>query len=262
MKWLAGVLRLLLRRWVLITIGLIALALLVWEVGPTISISNFYPYQSEGVRWIQIAMLFLTPAAKWAWGYLKARRANAALAAGMVTGGGDPAGGEVAQLRRRFEEAVTLLRKRRFGTDRPSLWTRLRALGSSQYLYDLPWYVFIGAPGAGKTTALVNSGLRFPLADRFGVEAVRGVGGTRDCDWWFTDDAVFLDTAGRYTTQESQKEVDAGAWKGFLQLLKKSRPRRPVNGALVTISVADVLQQTGPEREAHAAALRSRIREL
>ena len=176
--------------------------------------------------------------------------------------GADPAGGEVAQLRRRFEEAVSLLRKRHFGTDRPSLWTRLRALGSSQYLYDLPWYVFIGAPGAGKTTALVNSGLRFPLADRFGVEAVRGVGGTRDCDWWFTDDAVFLDTAGRYTTQESQKEVDAGAWKGFLQLLKKSRPRRPVNGALVTISVADLLQQTGTEREAHSAAIRSRLREL
>ena len=260
MGWLLG---LLFRRWVLITILLVALALLVWWVGPTISISNFYPYESEVVRWIQIAGLFLTPLVKFLWNHFKKKRADAALVKGMTQPGqADPATGEVAQLRRRFEEALALLRRRHFATERPSLWARLSAMGSKQYLYDLPWYVFIGAPGSGKTTALVNSGLRFPLADRFGVEAVHGVGGTRDCDWWFTDDAVFLDTAGRYTTQESQKEVDAGAWKGFLQLLKTARPRRPVNGALVTISVADLLQQTRPERDGLVAALRSRIREL
>ena len=26
------------------------------------------------------------------------------------------------------------------------------------FLYELPWYIIIGPPGAGKTTALVNSG--------------------------------------------------------------------------------------------------------
>ena len=169
---------------------------------------------------------------------------------------------EATQLRQRFEEALDLLKKLRFGVDRPSLWTRIRALGSQQYLYNLPWYVFIGAPGAGKTTALINSGLRFPLADRLGREAVRGVGGTRNCDWWFTDEAVFLDTAGRYTTQQSDRDVDAAAWKSFLELLKKSRPRRPINGVLVTVSVADLLQQSAAEREAHAQALRTRVQEL
>ena len=29
-----------------------------------------------------------------------------------------------------------------------------------------PWYVIIGPPGAGKTTALLNSGLRFPFAEQ------------------------------------------------------------------------------------------------
>jgi len=104
--------------------------------------------------------------------------------------------------------------------------------------------------------------LRFPLADRLGREAVRGVGGTRNCDWWFTDEAVFLDTAGRYTTQQSDRDVDAAAWKSFLELLKKSRPRRPINGVLVTVSVADMLQQSAAEREAHAQALRTRVQEL
>ena len=63
----------------------------------------------------------------------------------------------------------------------------------------------IGAPGAGKTTALLNAGLEFPLTDSLGKEAVRGVGGTRHCDWWFTDSAVLIDTAGRYALQESQR---------------------------------------------------------
>jgi type VI secretion system protein ImpL len=89
-------------------------------------------------------------------------------------------------------------------------------------LYELPWYVIIGPPGSGKTTALVNSGLHFPLAAQLGAGAVRGVGGTRNCDWWFTDQAVLLDTAGRYTTQDSHATVDKAAWLGFLDLLKTS----------------------------------------
>ena len=76
--------------------------------------------------------------------------------------------------------------------------------------------LLIGPPGSGKTTALANSGLKFPLADRFGKDGVRGVGGTRNCDWLFTDEAVLLDTAGRYTTQDSDEAVDRSAWQGFL----------------------------------------------
>src|SRR6267378_5469151 len=268
MKAIGAIFRVIFNRWVLLAIGLLALALVVWWVGPTISISNFHPYEQEWVRIIQIAFIVLTPVARWAWRYAKARRANAALASGLLQT--SPAAGfqssasadESTQLRQRFEEALGLLRKLRFGVERPSIWMRIRALGSQQYLYNLPWYVFIGAPGAGKTTALINSGLRFPLADRLGREAVRGVGGTRNCDWWFTEEAVFLDTAGRYTTQQSDRDVDAAAWKSFLQLLKKSRPRRPINGVLVTISVGDLLQQPPAEREPHAQALRSRVQEL
>jgi type VI protein secretion system component VasK len=36
-----------------------------------------------------------------------------------------------------------------------------------------------------------------------GKAALRGIGGTRNCDWWFTNEAVLLDTAGRYTTRRS-----------------------------------------------------------
>ena len=70
---------------------------------------------------------------------------------------------------------------------------------------------------------------------------MRGVGGTRNCDWWFTDDAVLIDTAGRYTTQDSEAAVDTGAWLGFLRLLKKYRERQPLNGVLVAIGLPDLV---------------------
>jgi type VI secretion system protein ImpL len=154
---------------------------------------------------------------------------------------------ESAKLRERFEEAVATLQKQ-------------HRRGSS--LYDLPWYVFIGAPGSGKTTALVNSGLKFPLEQRVGKGSVRGVGGTRNCDWWFTDEAVFLDTAGRYTTQDSDLASDSEGWKEFLALLSKYRKRRPLNGIVLTISTHDLMTQGESERDAHVEAARRRLNEI
>jgi len=154
---------------------------------------------------------------------------------------------EQAKLRERFEEAIGKLAKR--GT-------------AGHSLYDLPWYVFIGAPGSGKTTALVNSGLKFPVDQRGGRAAVRGVGGTRNCDWWFADEAVFLDTAGRYTTQDSDAASDSEGWREFLALLTKYRKRRPLNGVILTISAQDLLLQSDAGREGHVDAARRRLNEL
>ena len=56
-----------------------------------------------------------------------------------------------------------------------------------------------------------------------GQSAVAGVGGTRMCDWWFTESAVLIDTAGRYTTQDSDAAVDKAGWQAFLGLLRRTR---------------------------------------
>ncbi len=153
---------------------------------------------------------------------------------------------EVAQLRQRMTQALNRLGQR----------------GRGRHLYEQPWFVLIGPPGAGKTTALLNSGLHFPFARDEDSPAVSGVGGTRLCDWWFADEAVLIDTAGRYTTQDSDAAVDRAGWEGFLDLLRKTRPRQPINGVIIVLSLVDLATAEPAERAAHARSVRLRINEI
>ncbi len=243
-------------RWVLAVIGLLVVSLLIWFVGDAIAFYDHRPLGSAGAR-IGLIVLILLFFAIWEGiKQYRAWRANKQLLSAIGDGASSNSAlsqREVAELKKRFDEAMGTLRKARFDD---------KSGGGRNYLYQLPWYMFIGAPGSGKTTALVNSGLRFPLEGKMGKDAVKGIGGTRNCDWWFTDEAVLLDTAGRYTTQSSNREVDAAAWTGFLTLLKKFRPAQPLNGAIVTVSLSDLFTQSAAQRDDYARSVRARIQEL
>jgi len=237
-------------RWIIPALGLLALSLLIWWVGPLFEVLIAQPR-----RWALILLLFGVWLAYRIFRLVQDRRRAAKIMTGLAADTApDPVSTATAQeletLRQHMADALKLLKKARLGGH------------ERRNLYELPWYVIIGPPGSGKTTALVNSGLRFPLAGQLGKGAVRGVGGTRHCDWWFTDQAVLLDTAGRYTTHDSHAQVDKAAWLGFLDLLKSQRARRPLDGAFVAISLSDVLLGSEEERAAHATAIRMRIQEL
>jgi type VI secretion system protein ImpL len=240
--------------WFLVLIGLALLSLAIWNGGPYLAFGSMKPLESVVSRLVAILVLVVL----WTlWVQIRqyrARKAGDQLAKDVsfkaVKAGeraAEPGSAEAAQLRARFEEAIAALRS---------------SQGKSVNLYELPWYIIIGPPGAGKTTAIANSGLNFPLSKKFGKEALRGVGGTRNCDWWFTDEAILLDTAGRYTTQDSDAESDHAGWIEFLNLLRKHRSRRPINGVIVAISASDLLSASDGERRRHVEAVRRRLEEL
>ncbi len=156
---------------------------------------------------------------------------------------------EITELQKQVQTGINALKTSKLGKGKRS---------GAAALYSLPWYVIIGPPGAGKTTALKHSGLIFPHQDAGGGGGVRGVGGTRNCDWWFTNEAILLDTAGRYTTESDDREE----WIAFLQMLRKYRTKRPINGVLVAISVADLIDANEQQLEATGKKLRARIDEV
>ncbi|GGM08513.1 type VI secretion protein IcmF [Pseudooceanicola nanhaiensis] len=231
----------------------LGLALLIWYLGPLLPIGEAHPFDSAIARFIAIGVVLLLALTVLLIILIRRARRDAKLTEEIVetvdeTDEEDEiVKAELVELKGKLKEAMAALRKSKLGR---------------RHLYELPWYVMIGPPGAGKTTAIVNSGLQFPLADSMGKNAIGGVGGTRNCDWWFTNDAVMIDTAGRYTTQDSTEAEDNAGWLGFLNLLKKHRKRQPINGAIVAISLSDLALQDEITQKSHAAAIRRRLHEL
>jgi type VI secretion system protein ImpL len=236
-------------------VGYLMLAALIWWVGPLLAFGGAHPLDGIDERLAVLGILlviFLAVFGVRAW---RRRRTNQRLVAGLAAGPGSIER-EAEALQQRFSQALNVLGESARQSGKTS-W-----LKRGQFLYEQPWYMFVGLPGSGKTTALLNSGLTFPLAGKMGQASVRGVGGTRNCEWWFTDEAVLIDTAGRYTSQDSDAATDAAAWETFLALLRKSRPRQPLNGVLLTINIEDLLRQAPADRKEHALKLRTRLQEL
>ncbi|QBR70959.1 type VI secretion system membrane subunit TssM [Beijerinckiaceae bacterium] len=220
-----------------------AIAALIWFAGPWVSVGGIYPLEDTDHRIVAMLLEFVLVAGIAVYRFSQRRKGAERIALGLSADDSD-----APVLAGRMREALGVLRGMRGGR--------------ANYLYDLPWYVLIGPPGSGKTTALVNSGLEFPLAKGVTPGAVAGTGGTRYCDWWFTKEAVLIDTAGRYTTQDSDAKADQKSWLSFLALLKRNRPRQPINGVLVAISVEDLLTLDDKDVTAHAAAIKARLIEL
>jgi type VI secretion system protein ImpL len=227
-------------------VGISSLASLVYLAGPLISFGGYRPLESYIGREIAVMLLITAAASFGGFKFYQRKKSTKALAEG------------VSAAEKKESDEVVLKDKMK-----DALATLKTASGNKKdYLYDLPWYVLMGPPGSGKTTALVNSGLKFPLSRGATPAAIAGLGGTRYCDWWFTEDAVLIDTAGRYTTQDSDATADKQSWIAFLALLKKNRPRQPINGVIVAISLEDLMTLSSADLAAHSNAIRARLLEL
>ncbi|MHC2219997.1 type VI secretion system membrane subunit TssM [Rhizobium leguminosarum] len=229
-----------------------AICVVIWFYGYLAAYGDFKPLASTSARLTLIGIILAAWLAYLVFTTIRDRRRDKQLVEGIERDAEAEAAAsqqaEVGEIHGRLKEALQLLRritKKRFG-----------------YIYELPWYVIFGAPGSGKTTALSNSGLKFPLGDALGSNSVQGIGGTRNCNWWFTDEAILIDTAGRYTTQDDLDGTAKAGWEGFLGLLRKYRRSQPINGALVTLSIGDLLTRDPEAQREEIRAIRQRLSEL
>lgn len=154
---------------------------------------------------------------------------------------------ELQLIQQQIKESIQLIRKSKLGDKK-----------GNAALYELPWYMVIGNPAAGKSSAIYNSGLKFPFEETHQKVVSASLSGTRNCDWFFSTEGVLLDTAGRYSVYHE----DHDEWLGFLSLLKKNRSKAPINGLIVVVNVAELASQS-PEKSLQLAKnLRARIQDM
>ena len=143
--------------------------------------------------------------------------------------------------------------------------------------YNIPWYVLIGEAGSGKSAvADALSGLNTETVDPAHPQYAPR--------WLLLDDAVLIDLPGRSFLSETPQAArtlplepelkmrdaelatDRRAWKSFLRLAVRFRPRQPLNGIVLTIAATELLEASDdvehPDRLARIAALAQRLDDI
>lgn len=169
---------------------------------------------------------------------LRARALERKMMAGIAGSGGVDEQ-QVARLREEMDSALQLLQKA--GKGRGAV-------------YALPWFLMVGRAQAGKTVAIKNSGLNLPVRKDWN----KGAGGTHTCDWFFTNEAIFLDTPGKWSV-EGTTPIERGPWLELLRLLRKHREQRPLDGLLVLVPADDLLTRGEEELRDQAGKIRDLI---
>lgn len=149
------------------------------------------------------------------------------------------------ELQRKWREAIETLKT-----------SHLKKQGNS--LYVLPWYLILGESGSGKTTAIQSAGLTSPFAD---YSRVAGISGTKNCDWWFFENAIIIDAAGRYAIPVDE-DADKHEWREFMSLLTKYRKKEPLNGLIITVPADKLMTGNLASLKDDGQTLRKRLNEL
>lgn len=235
-------------RWFMPIVFFLLFTLFILFAGPYFAFAEYYPLAPLSSRIIVILVVLFIYLVVQFFKYHQQMKKQQNLVKDITEEDGlnDVINSESAELKSKFDAAFKLLKNKK---------------GGQISLTDIPWYMIIGSPGSGKTTLLSNSGLQFPLFNELGNQAVQGVGGTKNCDWWITQEAVLLDTAGRYSSQDSHQKADQTGWNNFLGLIKKYR-RKPISGLLVSFSMSDLMSMNEYEMSQHIMQMKQRIAEV
>lgn len=241
-----------LRAFVIAVLMLLGIGFVVWQ-SPRFSYAGHAPFATPiGRAWLTVALGLL-----WLFGWgiavLTRRIARVRITWDCAPVAPPPAAADdnrsLMRARMRmddlFRSALRLLRK-----DGP-LWR----LGRHS-LYRLPWYLLLGGEGCGKTALLSSSRLKFSQQEEQDVPRPDD-----PCRFWLGDQAVLLEAGGPLAFPGSQADTAYPLWRRMLKLLRRARPRCPLNGVVVAVSVMEVLAGE-QELAARAHGIRGRLREM
>ena len=240
---------------VALALGLIALLVATWWLGPHWELHGEFPLAAWQMRALGTLGAVLLVA--MIWGTVLARRLGKVNAA-------------KAEEQQEQEDPILPMERRQQRLLDRQLGALKNNLPGRRGVYRLPWYLLMGLEGAGKSSLIQRSGQTYTLtnvtrnnlADRnpFGF------------DWWIGDNGVLIDPDGELLSQNQNRssiqnnsatgEIEQRLWGHFIQWLERNRPQRPLNGVMLAIDLAQLSTASEEHREAHAILLRTRLREL
>ncbi|NVZ50495.1 type VI secretion system membrane subunit TssM [Pseudomonas sp. B6002] len=232
--------------WVWSLLLVLSLACVVWFFGPLLAVDDHRFWESPTARLLTISVLFLL------WGLtmvIVSARHTVRLGKPEHLARSQHQGlidNERRHMRGRFKDALHTLKTTGHYAGRSIRWRN-----------DLPWYLLIGQQGSGKSSVLAASGVQRLLDQAEGTRKQ----GTAYCDWYFAEQGVLVETAGRYLDQPDSA-VDAAGWETLLGLCKVRRRTRPLNGVIVTLSIETLLGSNEHDLNLHARQVHSRLQEI
>jgi len=239
--------------WVWTLLLTLVLVALVWLVGPLVAVSDHVILESVVARLVATIILV------FCWGLLVAISLSHKRKQELANPEKAKAREEENLSRQQFREEVRAIKER--------LKAAIKTVTTSNFYgprgrsrYVLPWYMVIGTGSSGKTSMLLNSGLKFPLneqADRYLYQ----LKATERCEILYSNQALFVDTPGAYTESLSESSGN----KLWIRLLKRIffvRPARPLNGVIACVSMRELIDTDAARREHLARTIRARLSEV
>lgn len=120
------------------------------------------------------------------------------------------------ELRTSFKRSLRLLKSYVTGRD---------------YRYRVPWFLMTGESESGKTTILDANGVNL---------SANGSSADEPVNWYFFNEGVVIEVAGDFVLRTDGTANHPG-WNTISRLLEKHRPRRPLDGIVLTISCKDLI---------------------
>jgi len=239
--------------WPLFIAATATLCVIVWVLGPFILVGENHPVAPISVRLSIIGIILAGALIYGLWRLLLALKDNPALLDKFTRPKSATAENDSAEVSAAISGAVDYVNKRR-----SNLSFFQRVILARKPLDRLPWYMVLGTESAGKTSAILGSGQDFPVPEQLN-QVSKPARKTENCECWLANDAIYIDTAGKYV---SEPDAHINEWRGLLKTLKKYRPVKALNGVVVAFSAADVLGRSQAELFELAASLRARIDDM